>query len=135
MSEFITAFKAIQKEVHQTAREKGWWRQRDAVTEKVCNYELENRTGLQDYAFAVLQTDLACAGLIITEIAEAMEGIRHGNPPDDKIPDFSSMEAEYADAIIRIMDHAEKRGWRIAEAIEAKMAMNKTRPPMHGKKA
>lgn len=71
--------------------------------------------------------------LMVTELAEAVEGLRHGNPPDDKIPEFSSVEAEFADVLIRMMDHAHARGWRVAKAVKAKMAKNQTRARMHGK--
>ena len=72
--------------------------------------------------------------LMHSELSEALEALRHGNPPDDKIPEFSGVEAELADCIIRIMDMAAAREWRVAEAIVAKMAYNETRPIKHGKK-
>ncbi len=71
--------------------------------------------------------------LIHSEISEALEAIRAGNPPDDKLPQFTGAEVELADAVIRIMDMALARQWRVAEAIEAKMAFNKTRAYKHGK--
>lgn len=58
---------------------------------------------------------------------------RHGNPPDDKIPEFNGYEVELADCIIRIMDTAVSRGLRVAEAIVAKIAHNEGRPYKHGK--
>lgn len=72
--------------------------------------------------------------LMVSEIAEAHDALRHGNPPDDHIPDFSGAEAELADVVIRAMDVAETNGWRLAEAIEAKMIYNANRPYKHGKK-
>ena len=39
----------------------------------------------------------------------------------------------FADAIIRMMDQAHARGWRVAQAIEAKMKFNATRAHKHGK--
>jgi NTP pyrophosphatase (non-canonical NTP hydrolase) len=72
--------------------------------------------------------------LIHSEASEALDAIRQGNPPDSHIPEFSGAEAELADIIIRCMDMAEKNGWRLAEAIEAKMAYNSRRPHMHGGK-
>lgn len=71
--------------------------------------------------------------LMHSELSEALEALRHGNPPDDKLPEFSGVEVELADCIIRIMDTANARGWRVAEAIVAKMAYNETREHKHGK--
>jgi NTP pyrophosphatase (non-canonical NTP hydrolase) len=71
--------------------------------------------------------------LMVTELAEAVEALRAGNPPDDKIPEFSGVEAELADAVIRIMDFGHARGHRVAQAIEAKMKYNTGRPYKHGK--
>ncbi len=57
-----------------------------------------------------------------------------GNPKDDKLPEFLNVEVELADAIIRIMDAAKERDWRVAEAVVAKAEYNKTRPFKHGGK-
>ena len=72
--------------------------------------------------------------LVHSELSEALEGERMGDPPDDKIPKFTSREAELADAIIRIMDMGEGYDLRIAEALIAKMKFNAGRPYKHGKK-
>lgn len=79
------------------------------------------------------RNDAEALMLIVTEIAEACEAMRQGNPPDDKIPAFSGLEAELSDAILRIMDLAQGRGLRVAEALIAKMEYNKTRAHKHGK--
>ena len=71
--------------------------------------------------------------LMHSELSEALEGIREGNPPDDKIPQFSAAEAEFADTVIRIMDLAAKRGYDVAGAITAKIQYNAGRPYKHGK--
>ena len=44
--------------------------------------------------------------LIHAEISEALEALRDGNPSSSKIIEFSSLEEELADAVIRIMDYA-----------------------------
>lgn len=72
--------------------------------------------------------------LMHAELSEALEYARHGNPPSDHIPGFSGIEEEYADTIIRIMDDAGRNGYRIAEAIVAKMEFNRGREYKHGGK-
>ena len=69
-----------------------------------------------------------------SELSEALEAIRNGNPPDDKIPEFTGVEAELADVIIRIMDMAAAKGYRVGEAVIAKINYNKNRPYKHGGK-
>ena len=55
------------------------------------------------------------------------------NPPDDKVKEYTGVEAELADAIIRICDLAAGRKWRVFEAMAAKMQYNTTRARLHGK--
>lgn len=69
-----------------------------------------------------------------SELSEVLEADRAGNPQSEKIPEFTQVEEEYADLIIRVLDTAKKRGFRLSGAILAKMAYNKTRPYKHGKK-
>lgn len=78
--------------------------------------------------------DAVRIALIHSELSEALEALRHGNPPDDKIPNFTGLEAELADTVIRVMDMAHAGGHRVAEAIVAKMNYNYGRPTMHGGK-
>jgi len=72
--------------------------------------------------------------LIHSELSEALEGIRAGHGPDMHCPEFTNVEIEMADAVIRIMDLCEHQGWRLQDAIKAKHAYNLTRPFKHGKK-
>jgi len=105
---FFKSFEEIQKEIHKTAIEKGWW---DAD-----------------------RNDGELIALIHSELSEALEALREGNPPCEKTGHFSSVTVELADAVIRIMDFAEARGYCIAGAIIAKMNFNRTRERMHGGK-
>ena len=108
-AQFVTWFNSFAEYIHDWARRKGFW---------------ENGHD---------RNDGEMIALMHSELSEALEAIRHGNPPDDKIPEFTGAEAELADCIIRIMDTAHARGWRVAEAIVAKMAYNEGRPYKHGK--
>lgn len=105
---FSVSFTRMMREVNQTAQEKGWWAEDANDAEKIA--------------------------LMHSELSEALEALRHENPPDDKIPEFSGVEAELADTVIRIMDYAAQNELRLAEAIVAKAEYNKGRPYKHGGK-
>ena len=73
--------------------------------------------------------------LIHAELSEALEGLRHGNPPSEHIPEFTSLEEELADVVIRCMDYAGLKKLHLGEAIVKKMLFNINRPFKHGNKA
>jgi len=98
----------IQEKVHRTAVEHGWWEEPRSVGEVLM--------------------------LMVTELSEAMEAYREGNPESDKIPGFSKLEEELADVIIRVLDFAGSEGLDIEGALLAKMTYNETRPYRHGGK-
>ena len=64
--------------------------------------------------------------LIVSEIAEAMEGERK-NLMDDKLPHRPMAEVELADALVRIFDYAGGFGYDIGGAFVEKMAYNAIR--------
>lgn len=107
--DFVRGFKLLQSSVHQTAKTKGFW-------------PPEGRNMGEQIA------------LMHSELSEALEGHREGNNPDKHCPEFSSVEIEFADCIIRMMDTSHAYGFRVAEAIIAKAKFNNSRPYKHGKK-
>jgi NTP pyrophosphatase (non-canonical NTP hydrolase) len=72
--------------------------------------------------------------LMHSELSEALEYARIGNPESDHLKGFSGLEEEFADTIIRIMHVAQSMNLRVAKAIQAKLEYNKTRPQKHGGK-
>jgi NTP pyrophosphatase (non-canonical NTP hydrolase) len=64
--------------------------------------------------------------LIVSEVAEAMEGERK-DLMDDKLPHRRMAEVELADALIRIFDYAGAFGYDIQGAFDEKMAFNAVR--------
>lgn len=105
---FVQSFNNMAHEVHQNMKGQGFWDKE--------------------------RNDAEAIMLTVCELAEGVEYLRHGNGPSDHIPEFSGIEEEFADAIIRMMDIAKARGWRIPEAVVAKIVFNTTREKMHGKK-
>jgi NTP pyrophosphatase (non-canonical NTP hydrolase) len=87
------------------------------------------------HGFNSVQHEGISISLMHSELSEVLEAYRHGNPPSEKLPGFTSVEEELADVVIRVLDHAGARGHRVAEAVLAKMEYNEGRPFKHGGKA
>jgi NTP pyrophosphatase (non-canonical NTP hydrolase) len=105
---------------------KGWWNDIHTGEYLGCNYvgpdgkpSGEKPKGSKSYG------DIN--SLIGTELSEAYEGFRK-DAMSDKIPEFTAVEEELADALIRIVDAAGGMNLRLAEAFVAKMAYNHHRP-------
>lgn len=112
-------FNDIQEEVYRNNHAKGFWP----------NWAFGLPEAL-DYLYGCK------VGLIHTEVSEMMEALRSVEvQKSEKIPGFTLLEEESADAIIRILDLTGSRGLKIGAAIMAKLEYNKnSRPHKHGKR-
>ena len=74
-----------------------------------------------------------CIALMHSELSEALEALRDGDPKSDKIEGYSQVEEELADAVIRILDFCGGFNLDLQGAIIAKLAYNENRPFKHNK--
>lgn len=107
--EFVERWEEISGEINKMAQEKGFW------------------------GDGIHRNKGEMIALMHSELSEALEAVRSGNPQSEKIPDFSNLEEELADCVIRIMDMGTGFGLRLPEAILAKMKYNDQRPHKHGR--
>lgn len=105
---FVRHFNALAYQVHEVAVAHGWWKHHPSDGEVLC--------GLH------------------SEVSEAYEALRIGNPQCKYIPKFTAEESELADLMLRTMSYAMYKGLDIAGAIVAKAAYNEGRAYKHGNK-
>jgi len=132
---FISEWYIIQKDVHEIAKEKGWWEIPEWIEEACQILPQELSQKLRQLAE---RNDGEIVSLLHSEISEYLEALREGSgysqiTNKDKII-FLKEEIELADEFIRCMDLAEKKKYRLPEAILAKIEYNRNRPKKHGKK-
>lgn len=132
----LTVLNALIVEVHQNAKNKGWWNKLDAlhsVIRQALNADnAKEVSSLMDHVEELYK--FARTMLIVSELSEGIEGLRAGNPPDDKVPQYDSFTVELADAVIRAFDIAGRFNLKLGEAILAKMEYNTGRAFLHGGK-
>jgi NTP pyrophosphatase (non-canonical NTP hydrolase) len=139
-------FEILACEINHIARHKGFWPDEKRPEELASEFigaqpafiDLrKSHSEITDLVYEARTTAPRNEGEMIalemSELGELLEAVRHGNPPSEKIPGFSQAEEEMADLIIRCLDHAHGRGYRLAEAILAKIEVNRQRPTKHGK--
>ena len=135
--ETIGRLKHLQKRLHTTSKEKGWWEDHGQLCKAVAM--LDNSHDLEGSAlgngFADLMFKMSRTMLVVTELSEAIEALRQGDPPDDKVPEYRGFAVELADAVIRILDIAEQFDLPVIDAIFAKADFNDNRTYKHGGKA
>lgn len=139
MIQFEDGYNHLALLIHNTAVEKGWWdkpegydRMRDLILAHAEDHEqLELLAKLKQFT---KRNEGEILMLVTSEVVEALESLRKGNPPDNKLPGYDGVSVELADAIIRIMDYGVANGYKVAEALTAKLLYNRTREYKHGGK-
>jgi hypothetical protein len=127
----VDALDCLTLECYGNSERHGFWQDYEAVLSLIDHFGPATTEMRGKY---ILDTKLHKIALIVSELGEAVEGVR--KPCFDKhCTIFSSEAIELADTIIRIMDYCGKFGVPIAHAVVAKMRYNATRPHMHGKGA
>jgi NTP pyrophosphatase (non-canonical NTP hydrolase) len=106
-----SAGRVLRDRCHGAAAEAGWWS------------DLKTGEPVIDRPHVIGEKLM----LIVSEVAEAMEGHRKGLM-DDKLPHRTMIEVELADAVIRIADLAGAMKLDLGGAIAEKMAFNAQRP-------
>ena len=106
--EFVAVMKTLMAQAHDTAVDCGWYEKEINIGEHIA--------------------------LTHSELSEALDAMRHGNPPSKKIPEFTSAEEELADVVIHVMDFCEHHNMDLPGAILRKMQFNAERPYHHGGK-
>lgn len=107
---FIAGWNEIEKQAHENSCTKGFW-------------DLTNPNVPYGEKIALMHS----------ELSEALEATRAGNPPSEKCVGFSQLEEELADVLIRIADFSRACNLNLSQAVLAKMAYNLSRPFKHGK--
>ncbi len=109
---FVNMINELSESLHATSVNHGFWDGKQNFAEKIA--------------------------LIHSELSEALEAHRNMSPtgefvPDVHCPEYTNLEIELADAIIRILDLGQGWGMRVAEAVIAKARYNMMREYKHGK--
>lgn len=129
---FIKCYEGMTCAITKWAVRKGFWEHREALVEKLSDHP-DSWNNLQALVEKLVKYQKLL--LVVTELAEAAEGIRDvvAGEEASKVDGFTNEEEEVADAVIRLMDYGGYYNLKIAACIQAKMAVNEQRPTRHGK--
>lgn len=109
LAKFAQSLNFLSSEIFESNKEAGWW--------------TDIKTG-EDITATRNRGELMM--LIVSEVAEAMEGHRK-DLMDDKLPHRKMVEVEMADALIRIFDFCGALDLDVGGALIEKWAYNKSR--------
>jgi NTP pyrophosphatase (non-canonical NTP hydrolase) len=117
----------LRDEVHQNAKEHGWWEDERSFGEIIALCHSELSEALEEYRNGKTETYYSCK-----DVGCHYPNSEHCKPCQRAKPE--GIPVELADCIIRILDYCGKEGIDIEEAIRIKHEYNKTRPYKHGGK-
>jgi NTP pyrophosphatase (non-canonical NTP hydrolase) len=123
---------------HRISQEHGFWTPTAEQETIMAILEAEGSTeSLKYYETQCKRNFGEALMLIVSEAAEALEVARKDfDKPAEHLDqkEFTHVEEELADIVIRVMDLAYGHNLSLGAAIVAKMEFNESRPYKHGKK-
>ena len=109
MNKFLESYRKVALKQYETSKEKGFW-----------------DDGITHPAILIAKAH--------SELSEALECFRMGNPPDKNIKDMSGAEVQLSDCLGILMGIEVGLGLNISGALLRKQEFNKTRDYRHGGK-
>ena len=116
---FEMEIKELIQKAHENAVQHGFWEDWNRLQEEMFTIECPELVYAHNSAIGNMLM------LIVSEVSEAQEGLRHG--------DMDNFKEELADICIRTFDLAKGLDIDLEYEILKKMQFNKTRPYKHGK--
>jgi NTP pyrophosphatase (non-canonical NTP hydrolase) len=129
-----------QREIHQIAVDHGFWEASTNIGEKLMLIVSEISEALEDYRDGKMSVTYDTQLATEFTVVEASGGITRFLREDGSeargvvVQKPEGFPVELADAVIRILDLAAWLGIDLAAVIDLKVAYNKTRPHLHGRK-
>ena len=135
-----TAIKVLMFRANENAKSKGFWEDYEYVKQILADDEsdmsVQGRVqNMLAQGWFESTAEQAALARVHSEVSEWLESVRHDGSDvcDQHLPEFKSQEIEAADILIRVFDMCEHFGYRLADAVIAKMQFNESRPRKHGK--
>lgn len=119
LEQFVSVVDTVAEIVHNAQVAKGFY-------EDEPTYEMNIDQALRYYKGNKLM-------LVVGEVTEAHEAIRKNIDKSEHIPEYTALEEEIADTVIRLLDFAGYNKLRLGDAIKAKLIFNQGREYKHGK--